>query len=340
MNLNEFSLGKSSKTFEMEVLSEAYADGANCAAVGITAKNNPYKGYKQVAWAHGWAETRAAKITEDANRPITEAEFKQRLRAQFENKQPLDEIDASSGDVYRHKGTYGKQHQAWYGNTDAWGKQIDDLSKAGKEAAEKKKQQQQKLALAQKKKQQKISRPSIPWTDDDAPDADLSMVSKSVEPSSEFTDVNPDDIKKMGLKYRVPKSGKPGSLEYAIANNLLEDSHGKIPKNFQAVNKGLHIYSDAGKLKQDFASDHALYRLSMALASSNGKEMSIPMDSLSWYGKRKTVHPYSDVEVEMLKHAYKEIGIKYEDPNEGDNRSKEPEGTHTQSPVLKVKFNF
>jgi hypothetical protein len=44
-------------------------------------------------------------------------------------------------------------------------------------------------------------------------------------------------------------------------------------------------------------------------------------------------YPYSDVEVDMLKQAYKATKTKFVDLNKGNLKSKELDGTNTLSPV-------
>jgi hypothetical protein len=76
----------------------------------------------------------------------------------------------------------------------------------------------------------------------------------------------------------------------------------------------------------------------MALACSDGKTPP-DIDSMSWIGKKKTAHPYTEVEAEMLKQSYKVIGLNYKDLNNGDTKSKEMSSTNKNSPVAKPKRN-
>lgn len=98
--------------------------------------------------------------------------------------------------------------------------------------------------------------------------------------------------------------------------------------------KGLDTYGDIERAN----SDYVAFRLGQAMACTDGK--TIPdMDAKSWYGKRKTIHPYTDVEQEMFKKAAKVVGADYKDLNRGDMRSLELETTNTISPVAKPKRN-
>jgi hypothetical protein len=57
------------------------------------------------------------------------------------------------------------------------------------------------------------------------------------------------------------------------------------------------------------------------------------MDAQSWIGKKKSAHPYSKIEHDMLKHAYQAVGAEHEDLNHGDLESRESKDTNTISPV-------
>jgi hypothetical protein len=61
------------------------------------------------------------------------------------------------------------------------------------------------------------------------------------------------------------------------------------------------------------------------------------MDGESWAGRYDIAAPYTPVEADMLKLAYKAVGSEYNDLNHGDLKSKEVESTHTHSPVVAFK---
>lgn len=118
---------------------------------------------------------------------------------------------------------------------------------------------------------------------------------------------------------------------------ISEAAGSKLSKREQESTVGLHTYDDGPSLGT-FGSDYGQYRLMMALASSDGKTPP-DMDSMSWIGKKKTAHPYTDVEADMLKQSYKVIGLNYKDLNDGDTKSKELDSTNKNSPVAKPKRN-
>ena len=113
-----------------------------------------------------------------------------------------------------------------------------------------------------------------------------------------------------------------------MARTLEESSQEKISKRKQQSTTGLNTYGDAERVSGDYTG----YRLGMAVAGADGKTP-IDMKAKSWVGKKKTTHPFSQVEQDMLKDAYKAVGAAYTDLNHGDMHSKELEGTNTVSPV-------
>ena len=106
-----------------------------------------------------------------------------------------------------------------------------------------------------------------------------------------------------------------------------EAKSGKLPSDQKRATRGLHIYNDG----EHVSSDYTLYRLSLALACADGKNKP-KMDAQSWIGKKKSAHPYSKIEHDMLKHAYQVVGAEHEDLNHGDLESKEAKDTNTVSP--------
>jgi hypothetical protein len=113
-----------------------------------------------------------------------------------------------------------------------------------------------------------------------------------------------------------------------------ESAHAKITKHDSQSSRGISTYSDAEKAN----SDYVAFKLGQAMASTDGKIVP-EIDAKSWYGKKKTVHPYTEVENEMFKKAAKAVGAKYDDVNHGDMKSKEMDSTNTISPVPKRKLN-
>lgn len=117
---------------------------------------------------------------------------------------------------------------------------------------------------------------------------------------------------------------------------IIETKTGHIPVNQQEASVGIHIYDEGNGA--DWTSDYKQYRLGIAVACSDGTSMP-KMDSQSWLGKRKSTHPYTKLEADMLKQAYLAVGSHYTDLNKGDLRSLEMPEVNKTSPVAKKKKN-
>jgi hypothetical protein len=115
---------------------------------------------------------------------------------------------------------------------------------------------------------------------------------------------------------------------------IIENEAGHLSSRQQNPTVGLHTYDDGGT----WASDYSLYRLGLAVAATNGENEPL-VDKASWIGKRKSTHPYTKQEVEMLKKAYKAIEVEYTDLNHGNLHSEELKSTNKISPVAQIKKN-
>lgn len=118
------------------------------------------------------------------------------------------------------------------------------------------------------------------------------------------------------------------------ANEFISEAkgHGRISNRKSAASRGIHTYSDAEKINNDYA----LNRVMMAVACTDGKNK-IESPQHSWIGKHKSSHPYTKEEQDMLKTAYKAAGVKWEDLNSGDINSTELDSTYTNSPINSFK---
>ena len=116
--------------------------------------------------------------------------------------------------------------------------------------------------------------------------------------------------------------------------DIITEEKGKLPDRARRATRGLNKFTDGKK----WNSDYTLYRLGLALASTDGK--TIPeVDEESWIGKWKLTAPYSQEEQDMLKMAYKAVHANHEDMNHGDLRSQEGPTIQTTSPVAPKKKN-
>ena len=115
---------------------------------------------------------------------------------------------------------------------------------------------------------------------------------------------------------------------------ITEATVGKLTKRQQQATRGLNKFTDG----DHWNSDYTLYRLGLAVASTDGKT-DPDTDKESWVGRWKVTAPYSQADQDMLKKAYKAVGAEYEDVNHGDMRSQEVESTNKASPVAPRKKN-
>ena len=119
-----------------------------------------------------------------------------------------------------------------------------------------------------------------------------------------------------------------------VIDIISEAKQAKISKRQSQSSRGISTYGDSEKMN----SDYVAFKLGQAMAGSDGK--TVPeIDAKSWHGKKKTVHPYTEVENEMFKQAAKAVGADYTDLNHGDMKSKELDSTNKISPVAKIKKN-
>jgi len=119
-----------------------------------------------------------------------------------------------------------------------------------------------------------------------------------------------------------------------VIDIISEAKQAKISKRQSQSSRGISTYGDSEKMN----SDYVAFKLGQAMAGSDGK--TVPeIDAKSWHGKKKTIHPYTEVENEMFKKAAKAVGADYEDLNHGDMASKELDSTNKTSPVAKIKKN-
>lgn len=116
---------------------------------------------------------------------------------------------------------------------------------------------------------------------------------------------------------------------------IVETRAGKVPDAYKEASTGLQTFSD----KEGTNTDYTHYRLGLALASADGKSPLVDMDPKSFYGKKHTAHPYTQEEVEMLKQAYRTVGAKVDDLNNGNLNSLELPDTNKSSTTAKPKKN-
>jgi len=109
-----------------------------------------------------------------------------------------------------------------------------------------------------------------------------------------------------------------------------DNAPGKLTKRQRYATRGVHKFQDIEGIDRIYE----LNRVMMALAQANGESGdNIDLDSESWVGTSNLAFPYTEVEANMLKAAYKAVGSEWEDLNDGDLRSKELPSTNSKSPI-------
>lgn len=112
---------------------------------------------------------------------------------------------------------------------------------------------------------------------------------------------------------------------------ITESNKGKVSARQQQSTVGLNVFAIS-----QYDRTYDLNRVMMAVASTDGT--TVPdLSSESWVGKNNTAHPYTKVEQDMLKLAYKAAGIPFKDLNKGDLDSEELASTQEQSPIKPFK---
>lgn len=114
---------------------------------------------------------------------------------------------------------------------------------------------------------------------------------------------------------------------------VAEQKVGDISNRLRFATRGLHKFRDG-----QFADRvYELNRIMMAVASNDGTKFANEIDGESWAGRHDIAAPYTKQEADMLKLAYKAIGSKHYDLNNGDLRSQEHPAVNTTSPMQAFK---
>jgi hypothetical protein len=114
---------------------------------------------------------------------------------------------------------------------------------------------------------------------------------------------------------------------------IKEEKTGHVTQRQQQASVGMNTYFDKTKANTDYVG----FKLGQGMAMADGSDNELDIDAISWAGKRKTVHPYTELEQKMFKQAAKAVGAEYDDVNHGDMHSKELDDTYKQSPVAGFK---
>lgn len=113
---------------------------------------------------------------------------------------------------------------------------------------------------------------------------------------------------------------------------ITERKIAKPTKRQSQSTTGLSKFRDPGGYDRTYE----LNRVMMATACADGTTP-LALDAETWSGRYNTAHPYTQIEADMLKQAFKAVGSDAKDLNHGDNRSLELDTTNSTSPVLGFK---
>lgn len=117
------------------------------------------------------------------------------------------------------------------------------------------------------------------------------------------------------------------------ANEFVAESKvGRISKTKQFATVGLHKFRD--ETFQDRF--YELERVMRAAAMTDGTFVP-DLDAESWAGRHDIAAPYTKVEADKMKAAYKATGSAHKDLNNGDLRSQEIPSTNKTSPIQAFK---
>lgn len=117
------------------------------------------------------------------------------------------------------------------------------------------------------------------------------------------------------------------------AREFVAEQVGKPGPRIQQATRGLNLFRD----KRRTNSDYTLNRVMMAVACADGTDTPVDIEDMSWIGTRRSAHPYTKEEQQMLKQAFKAAGAEWQDLNHGDMDSEEVGSTNKQSPVVAFK---
>lgn len=115
------------------------------------------------------------------------------------------------------------------------------------------------------------------------------------------------------------------------AREFITERKGKPTQRQQQSTVGLNTFAIS-----QYDRTYDLNRVMMAVAATDGT--TVPdLRSETFVGKNNTAHPYTAVEQEMLKIAYKVADVPFKDLNDGDLDSEELDSTQSQSPIKPFK---
>lgn len=121
------------------------------------------------------------------------------------------------------------------------------------------------------------------------------------------------------------------------AHEFIHESRSRIVKSGKKMPKHAErSLPSAHRVGGTMDRHYDLGRIFSIVASEDGSgKTEYPAETESWAGRNNTAHPYTPIEAEMLKHAYRKQGVPFDDvlkPNPGQ-RSLEASDTNAKSPT-------
>lgn len=121
--------------------------------------------------------------------------------------------------------------------------------------------------------------------------------------------------------------------EFIFETTHEDGSHGgragKLHKDQENILGKIHRVAGTADRTYD------INRAMMAVASSDGKNFTHKPNGESWVARHNLVYPYTEIEHNMLHHAYKAINLPVQDAI--SYKGREPDDTHKSSPVRPFK---
>jgi hypothetical protein len=103
---------------------------------------------------------------------------------------------------------------------------------------------------------------------------------------------------------------------------------GKVGKHHHAAQPGAYKFRDNGTDRV-----YHLNRIMSAAAMADGSGKELHMDDESFVGKSNMAYPYSELEHNMMRQAFKTVRANHAEELIKSHKSLEPDDTHKVSPV-------
>jgi hypothetical protein len=117
------------------------------------------------------------------------------------------------------------------------------------------------------------------------------------------------------------------------ANEFVIEGKGRAPKHHHSSQPGAYTFRDDGSDRI-----YHLNQIMKAAACADGRSKNaVEMDDESFAGKSNMAYPYSELEHNMMKQAFKTVRVNKADEFIKNHKSLEAEDTHKISPLKPFK---